>query len=67
MTLHNESPTPHKRGRVSHGYVDTHLGLPPDLLQWARQHPEGLGGLVRRLLAAEYARRTEQKGEPCES
>jgi hypothetical protein len=36
--------------------VDTHIFLPPDLLEWAKQHTEGLAPLVRRLLAQERAR-----------
>lgn len=42
---------PRKRpGPPKRGYVDTHFLLPPELLEWAKFRPEGLGGLVRRLL-----------------
>jgi hypothetical protein len=52
--------TPHplkKRGPVSRGYSNTHILLPPELLEWAKVQPEGLSGLVRALLADELARR----------
>jgi hypothetical protein len=34
--------------------VDTHLHVPPHLLEWAKEQPEGFAGLVRRLLQQEY-------------
>jgi hypothetical protein len=44
-------PAP-KLGRL----VDTHIHVDPDLLEWAKQKPEGFAGLVRRLLQQEHAR-----------
>jgi hypothetical protein len=44
-------PAP-KLGRM----VDTHIHVDPDLLEWAKQKPEGFAGLVRRLLQQEHAR-----------
>lgn len=37
--------------------VDTHLYLPEDLLEWAKDQPEGFAGLVRALLREEHRRR----------
>jgi hypothetical protein len=52
------TPTPRqkKRGQIPKGYVDTHILIQPELLEWAKHQPEGLAGLVRRLLADERAR-----------
>jgi hypothetical protein len=36
--------------------VDTHLHMPADLLEWAKQTPEGFAPLVRRLLRQERER-----------
>jgi len=44
--------------------VDTHIFLPPDLLEWAKHQEEGLAGLVRRLLMQERHRRTRLPA-PC--
>jgi hypothetical protein len=44
-------PAP-KLGRL----VDTHIHVDPDLLEWAKQKPEGFAGLMRRLLKQEYER-----------
>ena len=49
---------PKKRGPAKKGYADTHIMIPPDLLEWAKQQPEGFAGLVRALLREEYKRRT---------
>jgi hypothetical protein len=34
--------------------VSTHIFIPPHLLEWAKQQPEGFAGLVRRLLQQAY-------------
>ena len=34
--------------------VDTHLFVPPYLLDWAKVQPEGFAGMVRRLLQQAY-------------
>ena len=34
--------------------VDTHIHVPPHLLEWAKVKPEGFAGLVRRLLQQAY-------------
>jgi len=36
--------------------------LPPDLLAFAKEYPEGMGALVRRLLREEYER--QQRKQP---
>jgi len=41
--------------------VSTHVLLPPELMEWAKDQPEGLSGLIRQLLAAERERR--EKGD----
>ena len=54
------APRKRKRGPVKRGYEDTHLLLPPELIDWAKQYPEGMGALVRRLLKEEYERQRRQ-------
>lgn len=46
-----------KRGPVSRGSARGNILLPQDLLDWAKNQPEGLSGLVRTLLAAERLKR----------
>lgn len=48
---------PKKRGPKPKGYEDTHVLIPPDLLEWAKDQPEGFAGLVRTLLHQERTRR----------
>ena len=45
-----------KPGPVKKPYpmVDTHIFVPPHLLEWAKVQPEGFAGLVRALLREEY-------------
>lgn len=45
-------PVP-KLGRM----VDTHLHFPPDLLEWAKNQPEGFAALCRLLVEQERQRR----------
>jgi hypothetical protein len=47
-----------KRGPKPKGYEDTHILIPPYLLEWAKDQPEGFAGLVRALLRMEHERRT---------
>jgi len=49
-----------KRGPVKRlpPMADTHVHLPPDLLEWAKEQPGGLAPLMRELLTAERARRS---------
>lgn len=47
-------PAP-KLGRM----VDTHLHFPPDLLEWAKNQPEGFAALCRYLVEQERQRRAE--------
>jgi hypothetical protein len=54
MVMKKPSTLPKKRGPVAKGYEDAHILLPPVLLEWAKHQPEGLSGLMRRLLVAEY-------------
>ena len=50
--------TPKKKyGPIPKGYVDIHIDLPRVLRDWAKQQPEGVSGLMRQLLLAEYQRR----------
>jgi hypothetical protein len=58
LSMNTQPAPPKKRGPVPKGYEDTHVLMPPDLLRWAKEQPEGLAGLVRDLLAKERARRT---------
>jgi hypothetical protein len=51
-------------GPVNRGYKATSIQLPPDLLDWAKAHPEGLSGLCRRLLAAERDREQRATRRP---
>src|SRR5262245_31017186 len=54
-----QSPQPKKKRGPSRRLpvmVDTHLYVPPDLLEWAKGQPEGFAPLVRRLLTAERDR-----------
>ena len=48
---------PKKCGLVPKGYEDTHVSMPPDLLQWVKEQLKGLAALVYHLLAQEPARR----------
>ena len=47
-----------KRGPVPRlgPVVQTHVYIPADLVEWAKQHKEGMSGLMRRLLAQERER-----------
>ena len=54
--MSSQEPQPRKRGQIPKGYVDTHILIQPELLEWAKRQPEGLAGLVRRLLADERAK-----------
>lgn len=56
--MNTNTATPKRRGPLPKGYEDTHVLLQPELIQWAKEQPEGLAALLRKLLAAEYARRT---------
>jgi hypothetical protein len=47
-----------KRGPKPKGYEDTHVLIPPYLIEWAKDQPEGFAGLVRALLRTEHERRT---------
>lgn len=58
MDTNASTKAPKKRGPTPKGYEDTHVLIPPDLLEWAKRQPEGFAGLVRALLRTEHARRT---------
>jgi len=47
-----EPKTPKKRGPAPRlgPMMDTHLYLPPDLVEWAKHTPEGFTGMMRRLI-----------------
>ena len=45
---------PKKRGPVKQvGMADTHIHLPAELLEWAKNQPERLSPMIRRLLTEE--------------
>jgi hypothetical protein len=50
-----------KRGPLPQGYGDTHVLIDPDLIEWAKAQPQGLGATVRRLLRQERARQDRAK------
>ena len=52
---------PKKHGPVPKGYVDAHILIPPYLNDWAKHQPEGLSGLIRRLLKEEYDRQHQHR------
>jgi hypothetical protein len=52
---------PKKPGPMKRGYAQTHILLPPDLLDWAKAQDGGLSDLVRTLLKKERARQQAQK------
>ncbi|MES2464500.1 MAG: hypothetical protein V4671_28395 [Armatimonadota bacterium] len=47
-----------RRSRPADKYT---VALPPDLGEWAKVQPEGLSGLLEKLLAEEYSRRGESR------
>jgi hypothetical protein len=57
-----ETPTPTKKrnGPIPKGYQATSVQLVPEVLQWAVKQPEGLSGLVRKLLEQEMGRRLKR-------
>jgi hypothetical protein len=62
-----EAPRPKKKrgpAKRFHNMVDTHLYLPPDLLDWAKAQEEGFAPLVRRVLTAERQRRERMAARP---
>jgi hypothetical protein len=50
-----------KPGPRPKGYVRQQAFLPKDIAEWAKDHPEGYSGLVRRLLTEEYYRQQHEK------
>jgi len=56
MTEHHTPKKPGPAKRLP-AMRDTHVHLPEDLLEWAKQQPEGLAALMRALLSAERKRR----------
>lgn len=51
-------------GRVANpSLVRGNVMLDADLLEWGKQQPEGLSGLVRDLLRKEKARRDREEGK----
>jgi hypothetical protein len=59
-SIHMEQPPPRRKpGPRPKGYKRINVFLPRDLADWAMDQPEGLSGLLRRLLIEEYQRRTK--------
>lgn len=56
LIAHFVPPYNKKTGPAKQGWEDTHVLLPPYLIDWAKEYPEGMGALVRRLLKEEYER-----------
>lgn len=54
--LNDGGPHPLRPGPVPKGRARYNMFLPPALGDWAKAHPEGLSGLIRRLLADERRR-----------
>jgi hypothetical protein len=48
---------PKKRGPIPRGYVSTHVMLPPEMIDWAKEQPEGLSGIVRHAVGEVQKRR----------
>lgn len=46
-----------KRGPVPRGYISTHVMLPAELIEWAKEQPEGLSGIARQAISQEQKRR----------
>ena len=44
-------------GARPRGYISTHVMLPPDLIEWAKEQPEGLSGIARQAMSQEQKRR----------
>jgi len=40
--MNTNTATPKRRGPLPKGYEDTHVLLQPELIQWAKEQPEGL-------------------------
>ena len=55
MEQSKPSTIPKKPGPPKRGYAHAHLLLPPDLIEWAKNKPQGLSALVRDLLTNERA------------
>lgn len=53
--MYNTQPLPpRKLGRPNKGVTDVRLTIPPYLIAWAKERPEGMSGLVHRLLLELY-------------
>ena len=44
-------------GPVPRGFINVHVMLPPDLIEWAKEQPEGLSGIARQAMNQEKRRR----------
>jgi hypothetical protein len=56
-----ETTIPKKRGPLSQGYVDTHLRIEPDLLEFAKEQRGGFSAFVRKLVRDAYDRERRQQ------
>ena len=52
MSMKSET-SHHKPGPKPKGFKRVNAFLPPDMIEWGKDHPEGLSGLIRRLMATE--------------
>ena len=57
---------PPKPGRPPQGNVKCQVVLEPEIVQWAKYHPEGISGMLRRLMRDEYERQCHAHGDPGE-
>jgi hypothetical protein len=46
-----------RRGPRKRGYEHVHILLPPDIIEWAKAYPDGMGAFIRNILIAEHERR----------
>ena len=53
----NRSTTTKETRAASRGYISTHVMLPRELIDWAKEQPEGLSGIVRQAISQEQKRR----------
>ena len=55
-----------KPGRPPQGNVKCQVVLEPEIVQWAKYHPEGISGMLRRLMRDEYERQCRARADPRE-
>ena len=61
MSTSPDTKQPKKRGPAPKGYVDTHIFLPPEIIEWGKTKPDGLSSLIRRLCIEERDRERQRR------